>query len=84
MFGYRKVPKKEAILYVNDEYDSIISINPLNTPEKKMLRGSLAAEAYLMEMQGVLAHRDDIAKMIEHNRLAPLDSEQNMIASATV
>ena len=80
--GYRKVPKKEAILYVNDEYDSIISINPLNTPERKMLRGSLAAEAYLMEMQGVLAHRDDIAKMIEQDRLDALAREKNTVSAA--
>ena len=36
-----------------------------------------------MEMQGVLAHRDDIAKMIEQDRLDALEREQNMVASAT-
>ena len=76
--GYRKVSQKNAILYVNDEHGSIISINPLNTPDRKMLRGSFAAEAYLMEMQGVLEHRDDIAKMIEQDRLDALAREQNM------
>ena len=44
-----------------------------------MLRGSLAAEAYLMEMQGVLAHRDDIAKMIEQDRLDALALEHNTV-----
>jgi hypothetical protein len=28
------------------------------------------AEAYLMEMKGILENRDDIAKMIEQDRLA--------------
>ena len=77
--GYRKVSQKNAILYVNDEHSSIISINPLNTPDRKMLRGSFAAEAYLMEMQGVLEHRDDIAKMIEQERLDALAREQNRV-----
>ena len=80
--GYHKVPQKEAILYVNDAYGSIISLNPLNTPNRKMLRGSFAAEAYLMEMQGVLEHRDDIAKMIEQERLKALADEKNPSVSA--
>ena len=75
--GYRKVSEKNSLLYVNDAHGSVISINPLNTPDRKMLRGSFAAEAYLMEMQGVIEHRDDIAKMIEQDRLDAAAREQN-------
>ena len=78
--GYHKVPKKDRVLYVNDEYDSVIALNPLNTPDRKMLKGSFAAEAYLMEMQGVIEHRDDIAKMIEQDRLDALQRERNVAA----
>ncbi len=80
--GYHKVPKKDIIFYVNDKYGSVISINSLNTPDRKMLKGSFAAEAYLMELQGVIEHRDDIAKMIEQDRLAALTREQNRPLSA--
>ena len=67
--GYHKVQKKEVTHYVNDEFDSIVSISKLNTPDRKMILGEFAANAYLMEMKGVLENRDDIAKMIEQDRL---------------
>ena len=67
--GYHKVQKKEATHYVNDEFDSIVYISNLNTPDRKMILGEFAANAYLMEMKGVLENRDDIAKMIEQDRL---------------
>jgi hypothetical protein len=35
-----------------------------------MIKGAFSAEAYLMEMKGVLENKDDIAKMIEQDRLA--------------
>jgi hypothetical protein len=71
--GYYKVTKRHARLYVNEAYDSIISISYLNKPSKMMVKGAFAAEAYLMEMKGVLENKDDIAKMIEQDRLAALE-----------
>jgi hypothetical protein len=38
-------------------------------PEMKMLKADFTAQAFLMEMKGVLNDKDDIAKMIEHSRL---------------
>ena len=76
--GYYKVPKENATLYVNDEFDSVIRISNLNTPEKMMILGTFSAEAYLMEMKGVIECRDDIAKMIEQDRLDASAREQNM------
>lgn len=35
----------------------------------KMVKGEFAANAFLMEMKGVLNDKDDIAKMIEQSRL---------------
>ena len=67
--GYHKEPIEDAILYVNDEYDSVIRIGHRNTPNKMMMLAVFTSEAYLMEMKGVLEHRDDIAKMIEQDRL---------------
>jgi hypothetical protein len=69
--GYRKVPKSKATHYILDTYDSIISISHLNTPDRKMNKGEFAAQAFLMEMKGVLKEKDDIAKMIEQERLSP-------------
>jgi predicted S18 family serine protease len=67
--GYHKVMKQRARLYINEAYDSVISLSHLNTPDRIMVRGAFTSEAYLMEMKGVLEHRDDIAKMIEQDRL---------------
>lgn len=75
--GYRKVMKPHARLYINEAYDSIISLSHLNTPDRIMIRGAFASEAYLMEMKGVLENRDDIAKMIEQDRLAQMPPNQN-------
>lgn len=75
--GYHKVTKPHARLYINETYDSIISLSHLNTPDRVMIRGAFASEAYLMEMKGVLENRDDIAKMIEQDRLAQSASNQN-------
>ena len=48
-----------------------------------MILGAFAGEAYNMEMMGVLEHRDDIAKMIEQERLDPLSREQKKPLSAS-
>jgi hypothetical protein len=69
--GYRKLAKNHATHYILDSHDSIISISPLNTPDKKMIKAEFAAQAFLMEMKGVLKEKDDIAKMIEQERLSP-------------
>ena len=81
--GYRKVPKDAATLYVNDEFDSIIRVAHLNTPDRMMIMGAFAAEAYLMEMKGVIEYRDDIAKMIEQDRLDSANREQKQPLSAS-
>ena len=75
--GYRKVPQEDATFYVNDAYGSIIRIGHRNTPDKMMMLALFAGEAYSMEMMGVLEHQDDIAKMIEQDRLDAAAREQN-------
>lgn len=81
--GYYTMPKENATLYINDEFDSIIRIAHLNTPNKMMIMGAFAAECYLMEMKGVIASRDDIAKMIEQDRLDALNQAQKTPLSAS-
>ena len=76
--GYHKVTKPNARLYVNEVYNSIISIAHRNTLDKMMIVGEFSAQAYLMEMKGVLESMDDIAKMIEQDRLVALGHGQNM------
>ncbi len=75
--GYHIVIKPHARLYVNEEYDSVITVSHRNTLDKMMIRSIFTAEAYLMEMKGVLESMDDIAKMIEQDRFAVLGQEQN-------
>lgn len=67
--GYRKEVKKNVILYINDDYDSIFYVSTLVSPEMKMVKAEFATNAFLMEMKGVLNDKDDIAKMIEQSRL---------------
>ena len=80
--GYHKVSDKKGIRYINEAYGSTIPINPLNTFERKMIKGTFAAHAYSMEKMGVLEHRDDIAKMIEQDRLDTLAHGQSMSLGA--
>lgn len=81
--GYYKVVKPNARLYVNEVYDSVISISNLNTPDRMMVVGAFSAQAYLMEMKGVLENMDDIAKMIEQDRLLASTQPQNTSLSAS-
>jgi hypothetical protein len=80
--GYHIIMKPHARLYVNEEYDSVITVSHRNTLDKMMMRGILTAEAYLMEMKGVLENMDDIAKMIEQDRLVVLGQGQNVPQNA--
>ena len=47
-----------------------------------MILGAFAGHAYNLEMMGVLEHRDDIAKMIEQERLDTMNREQDIPLSA--
>ncbi len=82
--GYHKVIKPHARLYVNEVYDSIISISHRNTLDKMMIVGEFSAQAYLMEMKGVLENMDDIAKMIEQDRLAAQEHEQKAYQNVSI
>ena len=81
--GYYKMPADEATLYINDDYDSVIRISNHHKPDKMMLLAVFTSEAYLMEMKGVIESRDDIAKMIEQDRLDALNREQKTPLSAS-
>lgn len=81
--GYYKVIKPHARIYINEAYDSVISISHRNTLDKMMILGEFSAQAYLMEMKGVLENMDDIAKMIEQDRLAVSTQAQNTPLSAS-
>ncbi len=77
--GFRKTVKKDGWkVYLNDEHEASVTINPLNTPDRMMILGTFAAHSYSLEMMGVLEHRDDIAKMIEQDRLNALTHGQNV------
>ena len=74
--GYRQTVRNGWKYYIHDASGASVQINPRNTPDKMMILGAFAGEAYNMEMMGVLEHRDDIAKMNEQERLDALNREQ--------
>ena len=75
--GFRQTVKNDWKVYINDEHSAWVKINPRNTPDKNMILGAFAGHAYDLEMMGVIEHRDDIAKMIEQDRLDAAAREQN-------
>ena len=81
--GYRQTVRNGWKHYIHDESGASVSINPRNTPDKMMVLGAFSAEAYNMEMMGVLEYRDDIAKMIEQDRLDAANREQKQPLSAS-
>ena len=80
--GFRQTVKNGWKVYTNDAHGAWVKVNPLNTPDRKMILGAFAAEAFNLEMMGVIEHRDDIAKMIEQDRLAAASGGQSTPVNA--
>ena len=78
--GFRQTVKEGWKIYIHDEHGAVVRINPLNTPDHNMHIGAFAAEAYNLEMMGVLEDRDEIAKMIEQTRLGILSKDLRSVS----
>ena len=65
--GFQDVSTSEHFRFVNSKHQSEIKLpaRPLDTP---FLTGNLLGYSYMLYMQGVIKHRDDLAKRIEKNR----------------
>ena len=65
--GYQDVSTSDRLHFVNEKKDSELKfpVRPLETP---FFKADLIGYSYILYMQGVIKHRDDLAKRIEKNR----------------
>lgn len=72
---YQDVSTSELFYFVNEKEASEIKLpaRPLETPFSK---ANLIGYSYILYMQGVIKHRDDLAKRIEKNRVAKKSKKQ--------
>lgn len=73
---YTKKRGKDFYGFENQTFDSVVLIPLAAQPEDKVSRLLFDSTSKLLEAKGVLAHKDDLAKMIERERL----SMQQMMA----
>jgi hypothetical protein len=66
--GFREETNSEFFLFVNDKHKSEVKL-PARPYDAPFLKANLAGFSYLLFMQGVIKDSDDLAKLIEKNRL---------------
>jgi hypothetical protein len=65
---YVKKRGKDFYGFENKTFDSIVLIPLAAQPDDKVSRLLFDSTSKLLEAKGVIAHKDDLAKMIEHER----------------
>jgi hypothetical protein len=73
-FGYKDTSNKAFFRFVSKKYKSVVQL-PQRATTDIVVKANLAAFSYLLYMQGVIAHIDDLAKGIEKNRFLKIASE---------
>lgn len=73
--GFQDASTSEYFLFVNEKHKSEIKL-PANPQDTPFLKGNLLGYSYILYMQGVIKHRDDLAKRIEKNRLTAKPKKQ--------
>ncbi len=73
--GFQDASTSEQFRFVNEKHNSEIKlpIKPLETP---FFKADLIGYSYILYMQGIIKHRDDLAKRIEKNRRAAKPKKQ--------
>jgi hypothetical protein len=73
--GFQDASTSENFHFVNEKHNSEIKLpaRPLETP---FYKANLIGYSYILFMQGVIKHRDDLAKRIEKNKLAKNSQKQ--------
>ncbi len=71
--GFKDLSTDKHFRYINTVYNSEVKLpfRPLNTVFSK---ANLAGYSYQLYMQGVIEEQDDLAKLIEKNRLTSNES----------
>lgn len=67
--GFKNESDSEYFRYVNKKYDSVVLLraNPVN---RILFKAIISGFSYQLYMQGVIEEYDDLAKLVEKNRLA--------------
>ena len=75
--GFHDASTSEHFRYVNEKEKSEIKLpaRPLDTPFSK---ANMIGYSYILYMQGIIKHRDDLAKRIEKNRQKSLPKKQRL------
>ena len=66
--GYKNESDSEIFRYINKVYDSIILLRA-NPPNRTLFKAIISGFSYQLYMQGVIEEQDDLAKLVEKNRL---------------
>ena len=67
--GYKNESDADHFRYVNKKHDSVISLRA-NPSNRTLFRAIISGFAYQLSMQGVIEEDDDLAKLVEKNRMA--------------
>ena len=66
--NYENKSTSKIFVFINEEFDSVVAI-PIKGKQEKVDKSRFAMISHNMEGLGIIKHRDDLAKMIEQNRL---------------
>ena len=67
--GYKNESDSEHFRYVNKKYDSVVLLRA-NPVKRILFKAIVSGFSYQLYMQGVIEDYDDLAKLVEKNRLA--------------
>ena len=67
--GYKNDSDSEHFRYVNKKHDSVILLRA-NSANRTLFKAIISGFAYQLSMQGVIEEEDDLAKLVEKNRMA--------------
>jgi hypothetical protein len=66
--GYKNESNANHFRYVNKKHDSVISLRA-NSANRILFKAIVSGFAYQLSMQGVIEEEDDLAKLVEKNRM---------------
>ena len=66
--GYKNESDVDHFRYVNKKHDSVISLRA-NSSNRTLFKAIISGFAYQLSMQGVIEDDDDLAKLVEKNRM---------------
>ena len=67
--GYKNESDGTHFRYVNKKYDSVILLRA-NSANRVLFKAIISGFSYQLSMQGVIEEEDDLAKLVEQNRIA--------------